>query len=127
MNDPRITAYALNELHGAEREKFETDLARDTGIQSGLQEESTETDAESLTELTVPGEPHELLAGTVGEWDLTIRTWSSPDAEPVESKGTASGRWILGERFVETTYQGEVMGRAFEALKIEGYEKATPA
>ncbi|MGA1540758.1 MAG: hypothetical protein ACO39C_10095, partial [Chthoniobacterales bacterium] len=40
MNDPRITAYALNELHGAEREKFETDLARDTGIQSGLQEES---------------------------------------------------------------------------------------
>lgn len=91
----------------------------------GLQEESTETDAESLTELTVPGEPHELLAGTVGDWDLTIRIWSSPDAEPVESKGTASGRWILGERFVETTYQGEVMGRAFEALKIEGYEKAT--
>ena len=35
------------------------------------------------------------------------------------------GRWILGERFVETTYRGEVVGRPFEGLKIEGYENAS--
>lgn len=80
---------------------------------------------ESLSDLTVPGEPHELLAGTVGDWSLTIRIWTAPDTEPVESTGTATGRWILGDRFVETTYEGEVMGRPFEALKIEGFEKAT--
>ena len=78
-----------------------------------------------LEELTIPGAPHELLAGTVGDWELTIRIWTAPDTEPVESSGTASGRWILGERFVETTYAGTVMDRDFEALKIEGFEKAS--
>ena len=83
-----------------------------------------ETD-DSLSDLTVPGEPHELLAGTVGDWNLTIKIWTAPDTEPVESTGSATGRWILGDRFVETTYEGEVMDRHFEALKIEGFEKAT--
>ncbi len=86
---------------------------------------SAEAPSESLEELTVPGEPHELLAGTVGEWDLTFRVWSAPDTEPSESIGTATARWILGDRFVETWFEGEVMGRPFEALKIEGFEKAT--
>ena len=87
--------------------------------------EDVAADEESLADLTVPGEPHELLAGTVGEWSLTIRVWTAPDADPVESSGKATGHWILGERFVETSYQGTVMGRDFEALKIEGYEKAS--
>lgn len=87
--------------------------------------EAREETLESLEELTVPGKPHEVLAGTVGEWSLTIRVWSSPEGEATETMGTATGRWILGKRFVETSYQGEVMGRPFEALKIEGYENAT--
>lgn len=87
--------------------------------------EGREVTPESLEDLTVPGKPHEVLAGTVGEWGLTIRVWSTPEGEATETKGAATGRWILGERFVETTYQGEVMGRPFEALKIEGYEKVT--
>ena len=89
-------------------------------------EATDETEAEeSLSDLTIPGEPHELLAGTVGEWRLTFRVWTAPDTEPAESTGTAVGRWILGDRFVETVYEGEVMDRPFEALKIEGFEKAS--
>lgn len=83
-----------------------------------------ETVPEDLAALTIPGAPHELLEGTVGEWILTIRIWRTPDTEPVETTGSAVGRWILGDRFVETTYQGEIMERPFEGLRIEGYEKA---
>lgn len=36
MNDPRTTAYALNELQGTEREKFESDLANDPLLQRDL-------------------------------------------------------------------------------------------
>ena len=94
--------------------------------QSVAQDEPSDPEAEeTLSDLTIPGEPHELLEGTVGEWNLTIRIWMAPDTEPVETTGSATGRWILGDRFVETKYQGEVMGRPFEALKIEGFEKAT--
>ena len=96
-----------------------------TADQAVSQDDSEATSDEDLEALTVPSEPHELLAGTVGDWSLTIRVWSSPEAEPVESTGSATGRWILGDRFVETTFEGEVMGRPFEALKIEGYETAS--
>jgi len=36
MNDKRITDYALNELQGDEREKFESDLAADQRLQNDL-------------------------------------------------------------------------------------------
>lgn len=84
-------------------------------------------DLDDLESYSVPGEPHDLLATTVGIWDVKIRIWSDPDpeAEPAsETEGTAEGRWILGDRFVETVYEGEVLDRPFEALKIEGYDKA---
>lgn len=104
-------------LHAEAQEEAETAPAEEV--------ESTAEGEEDLASLTVPGEPHELLEGTVGDWNLTIRIWSAPDTEPDETTGTATGRWILGERFVETRYRGEVMGKAFEGLKIEGFEKAT--
>ena len=45
MNDPRITAYALNELQGAEREKFEADLAGTQHLQRDLLAACEMTDA----------------------------------------------------------------------------------
>ena len=36
MNDPRITAYALGELTGSAREKFERDLAKSDSLQAEL-------------------------------------------------------------------------------------------
>ena len=114
-----LIALSVSVTPGGAQEEEPSQLEDDAT--AALNEES-EVD---LEELTIPGAPHELLAGTVGDWDLTIRIWTAPDTEPVESAGTASGRWILGERFVETTYAGTVMEREFEALKIEGYEKAS--
>lgn len=45
MNDPRITAYALNELQGADREKFEADLAGEQHLQRDLLAACEITDA----------------------------------------------------------------------------------
>jgi len=57
MNDPRITAYALNELQGAERETFEADLATNPHLQRDLLSACELTDA--LGEVTE--EPREGL------------------------------------------------------------------
>jgi hypothetical protein len=75
-----------------------------------------------LTLLTQPGEHHEHLDRLAGDWDLTIRIWSSPDGEPTESAGTAEARWILGGRFLWTIYRAELFGQPFEAWSIEGYD-----
>lgn len=45
MNDPRTTAYALNQLQGTEREKFESDLANDPLLQRDLLAACEITDA----------------------------------------------------------------------------------
>lgn len=55
MNDPRITAYALNELRGAEREKFEFDLAADLRTQTNL-EQATEVVGALGQVMRQPGE-----------------------------------------------------------------------
>lgn len=57
MNKTNTTAYALNELHGKERDAFESDLAADTDLQSELQ--STSRVADALEQIMV--EPQEGL------------------------------------------------------------------
>lgn len=114
---PTQAVLLLTLTPGMAQETTPSELARDADSPAAA------ADLETLAEFTVPGEPHEVLAGTVGTWDLTIRTWRTPEGEPLESRGSAVGRWILGERFVETTYSGSVMDKPFEGLKIEGYDK----
>lgn len=55
MNETRITAYALNELQGGERDRFEADLASDQNLQSELAAASRVADglAQMMSE---PGE-----------------------------------------------------------------------
>ena len=57
MNKTHTTAYALNELHGRERDEFESDLAADADLQRELQ--STSRVADALEHIMV--EPHEGL------------------------------------------------------------------
>jgi len=76
------------------------------------------------SEVSGPGDPQNHLAATVGEWDMTIRVWTNPSSEPAETRGSATARWILGDHFVETQLEGEVLETAFEGLRIEGYDVA---
>lgn len=85
-------------------------------------EPAAESPRSRLAALGVPGTHHEYLEPGVGSWELTIKVWRTPDSEPVMSAGSAEARWILGGRFVETTYAGEVLGRPFEARSVEGYD-----
>jgi len=75
-----------------------------------------------LTQLSEPGDHHEHLDRLAGDWDLTIRVWTSIDGEPIESVGTAEARWILDRRFLWTIYRAELFGQPFEAWSIVGYD-----
>ena len=88
-------------------------------------EESVSAEAtadDPLVDVTKPGEHHEHLGRLAGDWDLTLRIWTSPDGEPVESAGSAEARWILDGRFLWTIYRAELFGEPFEAWLIEGYD-----
>lgn len=55
MNETRITAYALNELPGGERDRFESDLASDQNLQSELASASRVADGLAQV-MSEPGE-----------------------------------------------------------------------
>jgi hypothetical protein len=65
---------------------------------------------------------HKKLKALVGKWQTTSRMWSAPDQPPVETKGTAEKRLILGDRFVQEEYKGTVMGKPFSGQGLTGYD-----
>jgi hypothetical protein len=70
-----------------------------------------------------PGAAHKALESQAGEWDVAIKMWMpGSDAPPTESKGTASTKWILGGRFLQSDVTGEMMGMAMTGLGITGYD-----
>lgn len=75
-------------------------------------------------EYMTPGDEHAMLSGLVGEWDGDITMWMDPSQPPQKYKGTAKYTAIMGGRYIEGTYGGEMMGMPFEGKDINGYDKA---
>lgn len=71
-----------------------------------------------------PGEQHEYLAGKVGTWNCTIRSWMDPSGDPMVSEGTEETRLILDGRFIESEFSGSMMGMPYEGRGVMGYDNA---
>jgi len=71
-----------------------------------------------------PGEPHQHLAKTVGEWNHTVTMWMAPGAPPTESTATSTGQMILGGRYLTESFTGNMMGMPFEGHALTGYDNA---
>jgi hypothetical protein len=69
-----------------------------------------------------PGEAHKKLEPFVGTFDTKVKTWMAPGAPPEESVGVSESRWVLENRFVETRFQGSMMGQPFSGLGYTGYD-----
>ena len=77
--------------------------------------------SKSKFEISLENGPHHQLAGLIGNWEGTSRTWFEKDVLADESsvKGTITS--ILGGRFVLHQYQSSLQGKALEGLAIIGY------
>ena len=72
--------------------------------------------------LATPGDPHKLLAGMTGSWNTRTRTWMEPGAPPMESSGTCEQRMLLGGRYLQQEFTGDMMGTIFNGIGITGYD-----
>jgi hypothetical protein len=70
-----------------------------------------------------PGPEHKVLEPLVGDWTFTTRFWMDPSKPPMESKGTASRKWIMGGKFVQEEVNSEFFGKPFKGTGITGYDK----
>ena len=76
-------------------------------------------------EYMTPGPMHEMMAKTVGDWNVITKYWMDPTGEPMETKGKATVEMILGGRYMKSTHTGTMMGMPFEGINLQGYDNAT--
>lgn len=72
-----------------------------------------------------PGPQHAALAKTAGSYDLAIRSWNAPGAEPVASTGTATRSMALDGRVMVEDMQSEMYGQPFTGHGMHGYDNVT--
>lgn len=73
-----------------------------------------------------PGEPHKMLAMDNGNWNCESTMWMKPnDPQPMKTKMTATSKMILGGRYQESRYTGNMMGQPFEGIATVAYDNAS--
>jgi len=75
--------------------------------------------------LGTPGAPHKVLASLVGSWKTKVKSWCDPNTGPMESTGTSEQKMLLGGRFLEQEFSGEMMGSPFTGIGVTGYDNHT--
>jgi hypothetical protein len=74
-----------------------------------------------MQEYATPGAGHKVLDSLAGEWTIQARFWIG-GAPPQESKGAASAKWILGRRYLQEDFAGEMMQMPFRGLGTTAYD-----
>jgi len=74
-------------------------------------------------EAMTPGDSHKALGMFVGSWNAEVKIWmNGPKGDPMVSKGTAEYKMMLGGRYLEQDFTGEMMGQPFQGTGFTGYD-----
>lgn len=80
---------------------------------------------DAMMKAATPGANHEMLASIAGDWTFKNRMWMNPAAPPTESTGTVTYTTLLGGRYVQGQYRGDMMGTPFEGVGLMGYNNTS--
>ncbi|SMO71382.1 DUF1579 domain-containing protein [Solitalea koreensis] len=76
------------------------------------------------TEYMTPGDVHKMLAKSDGMWKSEVTMWMAPGAPPQKSTGVCTNEMILGGRYQQSKFKGDMMGMPFEGIGTLGYDNA---
>ena len=80
---------------------------------------------EAMAKAGTPGEAHKKLDPMVGTFDTKAKMWMDPSKPAEETSGKTESKWVLGNRFVQETYEGTFMGQPFSGMGYWGYDNIT--
>lgn len=78
----------------------------------------TEVMTKVYRKLGTPGTQHRLLAGMAESWTTKMSACLEPGKAPVGSTGTSEQKMILGGRFLQQEFTGEMMGGTFSVIGV---------
>jgi hypothetical protein len=87
----------------------------------------SDADMKAMMAYATPGEVHQMLAKTVGNWTADVTMWMQPGAPPTTSKAECTNEMILGGRYLQSKNKGIFFGAPFEGIGIIGYDNAKKA
>ena len=92
------------------------------------QDDKAESDAAKQQELfekfAKPGKEHKQLRRLVGSWNADVKYYFDDSGKASESKATATVRAMMGGRFIQQRFSGEMQGQKFSGMAITGYDNA---
>lgn len=80
---------------------------------------------EKYMKAATPGPAHRRMAKMAGRWKAKVTSWMSPGAPPTVSQGSVEYRPLLGGRYLEQKFKGDMAGQPFEGMGLEGYDNVT--
>lgn len=72
-----------------------------------------------------PSAAHEMLAKDTGIWDAEMSFWTPDNPEPQKATSIAEYKMILGGKYQEGKFTGEMWGMPFEGRGLTAYDNAT--
>lgn len=69
-----------------------------------------------------PGDPHRLLARMAGSWTIKSMFWMDPQSPLLEANNSCEQEMILGGRYLQQKYTGQMEGEAFTGIGLIGYD-----
>jgi hypothetical protein len=96
--------------------------------QSPKQPEMTpaqKAEMEAYMKAGTPGAPHQVLASSVGNYDLKIKSWHEPGGPAMEETGTATRSMALGGRVLVEQVNATMMGRPFTGHAMMGFDNVS--
>lgn len=83
------------------------------------------TVAKAWMAYATPGDMHKMLADEEGKWNCDMTFWMTPDGPPEKYTTGCEVKMILGGRYQQSTYSGDMMGMPFEGIATVAYNNTT--
>lgn len=74
------------------------------------------------TAFMTPGKEHAFLAKSAGSWTAKVKSWMDPSQPPEETEGTMETKVVLGGRYIEDKYEGNMFGQPFSGIGVTGFD-----
>jgi hypothetical protein len=84
-----------------------------------------QAEMEAYMKAGTPGPPHQLMAASVGTYDLKIKSWYEPGGPAVEESGTAKRSMLLGGRVMAEEMDTTMMGMPFSGYGLMGFDNVS--
>jgi hypothetical protein len=93
--------------------------------QSVAKAESQAPMAKALESAMTPGEGQKRLNPLIGTFNVTMKTWVTPEGPPIESTAASVNTWVLGGRFVQMMLNGDAPNAPFSGTGHIAYDNVT--